>query len=273
MAANKEKCPSCGQFIKAGSPFCIRCGAQIKKITIDEEDTAPKEESTITKDAPAESSGGKRLKPASYIEMPTEPEPSEPEEPQVPISEPEYETDEEDDAVSPSVTHNEEIEDNSSDEDDSDQMYEEELDDVEEADDSSLSNDMESDTETDLDDDEAFNALLNAKKNATAKPNVKEKKPVSSNKRTVLNNGLLRRPPKEVEKSNPLPKRKVQTAEIEKTKAKPPYNPNEDHYYDNVMAEVDARISHFSKENVVLTIAFSILCIVILVAMIYCIVL
>ena len=82
MAANKEKCPSCGQFIKAGSPFCIRCGAQIKKLSIDEEDPTAKEEKAPVQNIQSAPAEEKRLKPASYIEQPTrsneEPQPKVP---------------------------------------------------------------------------------------------------------------------------------------------------------------------------------------------------
>ena len=147
--------------------------------------------------------------------------------------------------------------------------------------------DNNSATDDDADDDEAFNALINGTNNSSeeSKKHKKEESPVANNKWKVFGKDNLHKNSREPVQSQPVAKRKVQTSDVDKqpakpqstsktkAKAKPQYDPNEDHYYDNVMAEVDARISHFSKENVVLTISFVLICIVVLVAMIYCVVL
>lgn len=283
MAANKEKCPSCGQFIKAGSPFCIRCGAQIKKITIEEDVKTESEPVQTEQPAPEEN---KRLKPATYIEHPAAPAPE-------PVSEdvsPHHSEPENTYNPRPAHTAVPIIQDDpddsdmeASDEDDSEMMIEEELEEDYEDEQDPEDEPEEATQDAVEDDDETFYAYLAEKRNSSdqKKKPEKEKQTSSENKRKVLNKNILSKEKKETAKAQPVQKRKVQAAENPKpkaaertpAKAAPKYDPNSDHYYDNVMAEVDARISHFSKENVVLTTAFVILCIVILVAMIYCVVL
>ena len=301
MAANKEKCPSCGQFIKAGSPFCIRCGAQIKKLSIDEEDPTVKEEKAPAQNVQSAPAEEKRLRPASYIEQPAktneEIQSKASATPQIKPVSVSPETQESIPSAS-QYTEDEPMESEFEDED-SETMFEEELEEdsenpeAYEEDDfiENESDDEESDnnsaTDDDTDDDEAFNALINGTNNSSeeSKKHKKEESPATNNKWKVFGKDNLHKNSKESVQSQPIAKRKVQTSDAEKKpakpqptsknrgKAQPQYDPNEDHYYDNVMAEVDARISHFSKENVVLTISFVLICIVILVAMIYCVVL
>lgn len=291
MAANKEKCPSCGQFIKAGSPFCIRCGAQIKKITIEEDVKTESEPVQTEQPDPAEN---RRLKPATYIEHPAMPaQESKPVSEDVSShhSEPEntYNPRPAHAAIPTMQDDPDDSDMEASDEDDSEMMIEEELEeDYEDAQDPEDKPEEEyepeeASQETVEDDDETFYAYLAEKRNSSDQKKKPEKAKQTSleNKRKVLNKNILAKEEKETEKTQPVKRRKVQTAENPKpkaaertpAKATPKYDPNSDHYYDNVMAEVDARISHFSKENIVLTTAFVILCIVILVAMIYCVVL
>ena len=305
MAANKEKCPSCGQFIKAGSPFCIRCGAQIKKLSIDEEDPTAKEEKAPVQNIQSAPAEEKRLKPASYIEQPTrsneEPQPKvPPARPATPQVKPVSVSQEAKESIppAPQYTEDDPMESEFEDEE-SENMLEEELE--EDSEDPELyeedhfieyeSDDEEPDnnsaTDDDADDDEAFNALINGTNNSSeeSKKHKKEESPAANNKWKVFGKDNLHKNSREPVQSQPVAKRKVQTSDVDKqpakpqstsktkAKAQPQYDPNEDHYYDNVMAEVDARISHLSKENVVLTISFVLICIVVLVAMIYCVVL
>ena len=299
MPANKEKCPSCGQFIKMGSPFCIRCGAQISRISVDEEDNIP-EVSTPTP-VPAQNSNFKSVSPIKKEAAKEEPPKEQPTESEGLTPAPYVQDiidDEETEEVNNSPTverslppeYNEEIEEDSEEEiednenDDINQdeeemieeMIEEEIDD-ESGDDLDNSNiSTISDSEDLDDDDDAFNALINNEKKSagvekTEKP-VKKKIVPTKKERIEVPEPEVPKIKREKVKVN-RPEEKPKEEKVKKKVEKPSYNPNIDHYYDNVMAEVDARISHFTTENVVLTFSAVVLCIIILVFMVYCVVL
>lgn len=287
------KCPNCGKFIRSGSSYCIMCGATLRNLDSDEGNEPDIEETPTEKKEPPQMQRMSSLnQPASkpmYAKTPKNAVPTAApvETFQKPEKEEFYEDmeDLDSDEMNDFLQEDEDMAEDA--EYDNDEIVE---DDEENQDEDAFPEDEEEDEDEDPEDDEeAFARLLNGTKDTPESK--KDKKEKIDNKKipsAAINN--LKKNLMGFDNSAKLKRnkaKKTQNVAVEEDEDvflededdellyedETVAEIDKDKYYDDIISEVDKRISHIKKDNLVHAISVVAVFIVIIVFMIYCVVL
>lgn len=119
------------------------------------------------------------------------------------------------------------------------------------------------------DDEEAFERIMGRQSVGEEDADNKEKNDKNTNKNRFSSALKMREQIKE-NPGNQIKEKKTQKNPIEKkNEEENKYNPNSDGYYDALIAMIDARIDHITKESVVRTIGLLVGCFVLIIGLIY----
>lgn len=273
MAVAKITCPKCNKRTSKASPFCLYCGFQFGDISFEEdaEGATTSSEETIKNETVTQNelvNGTKKI-------------PFQSQEPSEKASTNIKSISQEKDSSSDNKNKMQELEETLEEEYEEeislseDDMYENEIA-YDETDDELEDDDLE-------DDEEALRQIFQKEteitpeketvkkaSSLTAKRNISNLKEASSKAsegvinafNTLKANNDVPKEKKRENKANTKPEKQITREDI-----------NADHYYDNIIAEVDARIEHISKENVIKTIGMVASVMLIIAIMVYFIIL
>lgn len=289
------KCPECGKFIKETASYCIHCGTTFKNYSMDDDekekpDAPPSLHKISSLGKPDQAQARDEQQKAAGAEKKTQNQSvskkadTEHKAQTKPDDEEDYTEDE--DYQEESYEDDTDSDPEDEDYDDPEDEYEDEsyIEDDEDDEDEEPDEDDEEDDEDELEDDEEMLAMLlgeneSEKKDSQEQIKKQKRKKLSAerqakesdqNIKSVLSSSIGKTKSFLVKKQE---EGKNRAEEKPSPKKKYVEDVNTDGYYDNVIEEVDARISHILKENVIHTLTLVIVCIIIIVFMIYCIVL